>query len=184
MNRNEFIEIYWRYYEALENDFINTIRYVSLDESNYSTYSIEYARLLQTICSEVDVLMKEYCRALSPSKKVQDINDYANVISEKDRGFMNESIFLKKYARDLKIIPFATWEMGNSPKWWKCYNNVKHQRNQKMKDANQKNVLYSLAGLYLLEMKMAIRIRRSETNLEEWMPHIDEPAVLFYDRLF
>ena len=53
-----------------------------------------------------------------------------------------------------------------------------------MKDANQKNVLYSLAGLYLLEMKMAIRIRRSETNLEEWMPPIDEPAVLFYDRLF
>lgn len=186
MNRNKFLITYWRYYETLEKDFIDTIRYVSLDESNYSTYSIEYARLLQTICSEVDVLMKEYCHILSPEKKeikVENINDYARVILEKDKNFSNNSIYLKKYAHNLKLVPFANWEAEKSPEWWKCYNNVKHRRNHKMKDANQKNVLYSLAGLYLLEIKVAIQIRMSDSTLQEWEPPTDELSSLFYSKM-
>lgn len=160
-----------------------------IDNSNYicaDYHSIEYARLLQTICSEVDVLMKEYCHILSPEKKeikVENINDYARFILGKDKNFSNNSIYLKKYAHNLKLVPFANWEAEKSPEWWKCYNNVKHRRNHEMKDANQKNVLYSLAGLYLLEIKVAIQIRMSDSTLQEWEPPTDELSSLFYSKM-
>ena len=85
MIREEFLNIYWRYYELLETNFKNSIRYVSLDESNYNTYSMEYAHLLQTICSEIDVIFKELCAYYG--KKESNITGYANTILNHDKIF-------------------------------------------------------------------------------------------------
>lgn len=175
MNREEFLNTYWRYYELLETDFRNSIRYVSLDKKNYSTFSVEYARLLQAICSEIDVLFKELCFCLN--KIGNNIRDYADILLENNQMIPNQIIYLKMYHRDFEICPFKNWEKGNAPTWWISYNKIKHHRKENMQKANQKNVLYALAGLFLLEN---ILLKHIMLNNKETFYCADYPSVLFY----
>lgn len=61
MNRQEFLNDYWGYYLMLEKKLINTFNYVELSTSNYSTFSNEYASLIQSIGAELDSFFKLYC---------------------------------------------------------------------------------------------------------------------------
>jgi hypothetical protein len=58
---------YWQHFLALEADFTSTARYVEFSVSNFSTFSIEYAKLLLAIGSEVDVLCKVICERIDSS---------------------------------------------------------------------------------------------------------------------
>lgn len=78
MNRNEFCKHHWEYYLVLENDFLITERFVSFDlgenyiydgndhevAGNSMTFSNEYIKQYQAICSEVDVILKSICKEL------------------------------------------------------------------------------------------------------------------------
>ena len=55
---SQFIKSYWNYYLELEDQLIQTKRFVDFDISNYKTFSIEYLKLLQATCSEIDVVAK------------------------------------------------------------------------------------------------------------------------------
>ena len=55
---NSFVKNYWNYYRELEKEFINTRKYVEFSTENWNTYSLEYLKLFQTICSEIDVVGK------------------------------------------------------------------------------------------------------------------------------
>ena len=175
MIREEFLNIYWRYYELLETNFKNSIRYVSLDESNYNTYSMEYAHLLQTICSEIDVIFKELCAYYG--KKESNITGYANTILNHDKIFTDRIVCLKMYHRGLEIMPFEDWKKYNSPFWWTSYNEIKHNRKEQMTKANLKNVLYSLAGLFLLENFLLEKIIQGG---KEEVFCVDYPSTMFY----
>ncbi|MDN0069719.1 hypothetical protein [Collinsella ihumii] len=63
----QFTHDYWSYYRELEDDFLATRKYVSFDPDNYSTYSIEYLKLFQAACSEIDVLGKSMAYAVNHS---------------------------------------------------------------------------------------------------------------------
>lgn len=67
-----FIHEYWSYYRELEQDFLATRKYVSFDPTNYSTYSLEYLKLFQATCSEVDVLGKAMAYTANNSFKPDD----------------------------------------------------------------------------------------------------------------
>ena len=54
MTRKEFLQNHWMYYLMLEKKFINTTMYVEVSTPNYSTFSYEYASLLQLIGAELD----------------------------------------------------------------------------------------------------------------------------------
>lgn len=77
MERDKFCSVFWRYYLALEKDFMETERFVSFDLGdnylysvdgndleNSNVYSIEYIKQYQAIVSEIDVLLKEICKEL------------------------------------------------------------------------------------------------------------------------
>lgn len=68
----QFVYDYWSYYRELEDDFLATRKYVSFDSANYSTYSIEYLKLYQAVCSEIDVLGKSMAYAVNHSFKPED----------------------------------------------------------------------------------------------------------------
>lgn len=68
----QFVYGYWSYYRELEDDFLATRKYVSFDPANYSTYSIEYLKLYQAVCSEIDVLGKSMAYAINHSFKPED----------------------------------------------------------------------------------------------------------------
>ena len=55
---NSFIKNYWWYYKELEQEFLLTSKYVEISEDNFSTYSVEFLKLYQAVCSEIDVVGK------------------------------------------------------------------------------------------------------------------------------
>ena len=55
-NVNIFVKSYWNYYLELEEQFISTKKFVEFDVSNSTTYSVEYLKLFQAVCSEIDVV--------------------------------------------------------------------------------------------------------------------------------
>ena len=143
--------IHWPYYLSLESDVDKLTRYIEFTEDNYSTYSVELVRLFLSICSEVDVVMKELCAIASPSSKPSNIDAYKKVIKAEIPSLITESAISSKFGFYFK--PWEKWETATgNPDWWKQHNNVKHQRNNFYSQANLKNVLEALAALYIVNV--------------------------------
>ena len=69
-----FLDKFWRYYLILEERFENATRYVELNTDNYAVYSIEFVNQIQTISSEIDVIMKSMSGFRANDRK--NITDY------------------------------------------------------------------------------------------------------------
>ena len=164
MTRNQFCKYHWDYYLVLEKDFLETERYVSIDlgdnylyvdgnigdKGNSECFSNEFVKQYQAICSEVDVLMKSICKEIKPDSVANDMKDYTRIILEEWPNIVEQKVSIK----DKELMPFVNWSKNPnfmSPDWWTPYNNVKHNRILKYREANLKNVINSLAGLYILE---------------------------------
>ncbi|MGI6359471.1 MAG: hypothetical protein ACOX02_00300 [Acholeplasmatales bacterium] len=166
MKANVFLEQHWKYYLYLEKEVMSTFEYSTLDFVNENNFSFKYINLLQSICSEFDVIAKAYCKFLGNSK-ADSIVKYANVMLNKYPEIITKRINCFEN-KDIKYVPFLDWSLsttknpnGKSPEWWTIYNNVKHSRLSTNKDhdnkenyklANQKFVMNALAGLYMIEM--------------------------------
>ncbi len=166
MSRDEFIKNYWRYYLALEEHVQKIEKYVDFTEDNYNTYSVEFISCLIEIGSEVDVVMKNICGFSGTERK--NMSDYATYILGEYQDIKTQEIRV----RGMVIKPFEKWTTdmpADSLEWWNAYNGVKHGRNINYQLANLKNVIYSLAGLFLLEM-----YRIKELAVSEDEPDIPE----------
>lgn len=158
MTSDEFISIYWSQYLSLEKEFKNTFHYLALDVKNEDSYSQAYAKLMLEIGSEVDVVFKEYCKAIDTSFKssYKTVFRYKECIANCKPDFITQPVVIKNYNRIL--IPWQEWQTLDSPYWWTAYNKVKHERTsivaingvkqEGFRFANQKNTLLALAGLY------------------------------------
>lgn len=155
---DEFCKAYWTHYISLEKEFTNTLTYVSLDADNYATYSEAYAKLILQIGSEVDVILKIYCKLFQPDFNGKYITDYKNIIVIKKPEFSGQRVALKNTNTTLQ--PWENWDEDKdcSPYWWTVYNKVKHERTDSgeinsvtkeyFKFANLNYTLSALAGLY------------------------------------
>ena len=77
MHRNSdtfvsFLKNYWRYYRELEDEFLSISRYVEFTEDNFSTYSVEFLKLYQAVCSEIDVVGKMMAAQINPAFNPED----------------------------------------------------------------------------------------------------------------
>ena len=144
------MQSYWPYFFALEADVNKLSRYVEFTERNYSTYSIEMVRLYLSICSEVDVVLKDLCKEISSDFNTKNITDYRQIISDELKDFNNQEAICHRFG--LSFTPWKSWNKNNSPEWWSSHNKVKHQRNEFYNKANLENVLQSLAALYLVNV--------------------------------
>lgn len=189
----DFIKNFWSYYLELEQQFIETKRYVEFSSDNDKTYSVEYLKLYQAICSEIDTVGKEIATDVVTDFKVDlhtNIKKWGYNLQKKFGDIKDdEVIFYDTY----NVKPFENWEYeeykydlknGKTRKglrivghkktiiWWQNYNNVKHQRigliNEKknFQLANQKNVVLSLAALFLLEWRYLNYINTTGENIE------------------
>lgn len=181
MANKQIITEYWNYYLSLERQFENSRRYISFDNANYSTYSIEYIQLLQAICSEIDVVGKVIAQFNNKDFIAKDANitKWGYEVQQCFEGIDSKTIYFDN-ARE--IVPFKKWKYkkGTSkkkpivlyddtyetPQWWLDYNAVKHARTTIDKDAqiknykkaNLKNVIYALGALYILNMILLQKI--------------------------
>jgi hypothetical protein len=154
--------LHWEYYITLEGDLLECRRYVEFHSGNMNTYSIEFVRLLLSICSEIDVLAKAVCQQINPKTTPQNITDYRNVIEPA----LSLSIFkIEDLQTQTTVLPFNEWAKQDSPSWWKDYNAVKHDRRNNYQKATLNNSIYSLAGLFTLNV---YHYHRAVINADLW----------------
>lgn len=156
MTRKEFLQHYWCYYLVLEEKFKNTLNYVELNWQNAATFSNEYALLLQSIGAELDNFFKLYCGFASEDRK--NIKDYCTFVLNDYSDIVNRKVLIPE--RNMGFWPYQGWNAEN-PAQSLTFCKIKHSRYANIQVANQKNVLYALGALYLLEMKYLSKIATS-----------------------
>lgn len=179
MTRDEFCRLHWSYYLVLEKDFLDTERYISFDFgdnylydsqhtvtdcANSTTFSNEFVKQYQAICSEVDVILKSICKELG-NTSANSMPDYTNLILNQWSNLPNPKVRMNV----IELQPFKNWSPNpvyNSPDWWSPYNRVKHERLENFRDANLKNVANALAGLYILESYLVKFIGDRDNDLD------------------
>ena len=115
---------HWNYFIALESDLIRLSRFVEFTNDNFATYSIEIARLLQSACSEVDVLAYQLCLHLDTKSKADRIDKYRSVLRQGIPELESTNIEISRYG--LSLTPWSNWQEDNTPIWWSDHNKVKH----------------------------------------------------------
>ena len=157
MTTADFLLRYWKYYIQIEKEFVETINYFSIDESNFNTYSDAYMKIMLQIGSEIDITCKLLCELLGEKLKDGSIYKYKSIILNHIPGFCDVRIIEK--LSEYNTCPWEEWRYENRvPTWWTIYNKVKHHRisvgaihdvkQEYYKFANQKYTLMALMGLY------------------------------------
>ncbi len=157
MTRQEFLKDYWQYYLMLEKQFANTLQYVDLDTNNFSTFSNQYANLLQAIGSELDSFFKVYCSYNPDDRK--SISDYATFVLSDFPSVLTQEVEIINY--DITIKPFDGWDATRAKQslpWWESFDKIKHSRTANKSDASLEKVLNALGGLFIIEMKYLQKI--------------------------
>ena len=73
----------------------------------------------------------------------------------------------------VEIQPFKDLTENTLMQWWSAYNGVKHARIRNYKNGNLENVLFALAGLYVLEKELYKLITGNEKmNSESEFMHM------------
>ena len=178
MTRSYFMQKYWRYYLILEEKFLNTLNYVELAENNMSTYSNEFAHLIQAVGAELDAFFKVYCEFNLNDRKT--IADYAKYILKNDSGITKQEIDAQYY--DVSFAPFEGWDVEKASQtltWWEAFVQIKHSRVLNRESASLKNTMYILGALYFLEIKFLDKITK-ETK-ESNRPDIESSIFLLKD---
>ena len=144
---------HWQYFLVLDRDIETVSRYVEISQDNYDTYSIQFVRLLLSACSEIDVvakiLSKQVDTHFKPSGNFPGIFDYQRTITKRFPKFHTTNILIPKYG--ITLTPWHKWSLANTPPiWWSCHNKVKHQRDTHYKQANLKNTINAVAGLFVM----------------------------------
>ena len=174
----KFYHDFWKQYIELEKLFLETEKYVAICDKNKNTYSIQYNILLQAICAEVDVVIKRLCYEYDSQVKVEDMKDYIHIITLFDPFLKDIEVNLELYSMLIhpwKNIGFREVNGVEKPKcpyWWDGYIKLKHRRltfsksnnefnilERNIQQANQKNVLGALAGLFVLETRCLQKMR-------------------------
>ena len=138
--------IHWNFFLSIEEDLDKLGRFVDFS-ANDEVFSIEIARLFLAAGSEVDVVLKQLCRALNPGSTASSINAYQDELLGVLPAFKEFEVVLPRYGLILK--PWTDWRDSHPPFWWQDHNKVKHHRHDHFDKANLKNCLNSIAALYV-----------------------------------
>ena len=139
---------HWNYFLALEADFGVLSRYVEISQQNYSTYSIEIAKLLMTVTQECDVLLKQLSGLTSGSEQ-----DYRTKLLSSMPNITK--IKIRHIVSNIVVQPYNSWSLSQpptTPTWWTGNNKVKHERHNKFDQANIENLLGAFSGLYVANL--------------------------------
>lgn len=171
MTPQQFAKNFWKQYLLLEKDFLETDEFVTIDKSNYKTFSRRYVYLFLTICSEIDSIAVEYCRILD--RKPTNLALRIRTITTKTPRIKNECAITKYPYEGIKLTPFQAFDGKVTAEWWRNYNLVKHARAAEPPNsipnsqlANLKNVLMAMAALYILCQNLYKHLGESDLQLE------------------
>ena len=165
MNKDEFYKLYWRQYQLLEKEVLDTDAYVTIDNKNSAAFSAQYVKLFLNLCSEIDTLAEQLREMIAERHEDCDIDTKGPTILKRIAAVkiefekLGEMYVITKAQYDSwKNIPFLKFDDTSSDSWWRDYNLVKHCRNEMMEGSNKynyekanlKNTLKALSAFYLL----------------------------------
>ena len=96
--------LHWNYFLSLESDLAYLARFVELTEQNFRTSSIEIAGLLQSACSEVDVLSRQLCEHFNPTAKADSIDQYRSVLRREIPEIESSIVLVPRYGLHLDTM--------------------------------------------------------------------------------
>jgi hypothetical protein len=140
--------LHWNYFLAIEEDLYHLARFVEFSKENFTTYSIEFTRILLTSSAEVDVVAKQLCDQFNPGCGASTMNQYRNILRQELPVLAETHVDVSRYG--LRLQPWVDFQKDENPKWWHADNNVKPHRHEQYSRANLENVLDSVAGFFLV----------------------------------
>lgn len=140
-------DVHWNYFLSVEEDLKRLARFIEFNKQNYECFSIENTRILISAAAEAEVVCRQICKQINPNSKANNINGFCREIKPYYNIFSNFEVTIPRYALTLK--PWDNWNNNKTPEWWTAYNKMKHERDSKYHLASLKNVLNSVAGLFV-----------------------------------
>ena len=173
MNKDNFDRVYCAQYKILEDKLIELSEYVTIDPLNFATFSLQLNSLFILVCSEIDSVAGDFCKAINADdKSIFGIINKIDIIVKNYPNLKNLRVSTKYPYAEINMVPFQKFA-PNSPSWWSDYNDIKHNRTEQedngrynYQKANLKNVLYSIAALYLLLTKLSEELDFKKDLLE------------------
>ena len=141
---------FWQYFLVLETDLDSTVRYVEPAEENYATFSTEFSRILLSASSELDVVCRVLSKRVQATAKPRNFTQLRKIILSEYPELPSLQVHVPRYG--LAFAPLAAWLTQETPNWWRSYNDVKHKRYRHFADANLRNALNSMGGLFVIEL--------------------------------
>lgn len=146
---------FWYYFKNIESDIIQTLRYVEPDRENFATYSVEYAKIINVACAEIDNLMKTICEKLESIRPESERKPHGNIGQYKEcllNRFPNITEVMLYIPRGkYGIRPFYEWK-DSKLSWWDAYQKLKHHKGETLASANLRNALFSVGALLILNL--------------------------------
>lgn len=153
--------LYWAIYQNLEEDLIELSNNIHIDDNQLSVYSMKIAEMLIRISVEVESIAKELYFQNGGDKP----DDNKLFFDTDCLNYLNEKWFLSKKKIQVVsgqfyfdsdenkiLIPLNKAHIRGKEKWIKAYQGIKHNRRNSLKNANLKNLIHALAGLFLLNL--------------------------------
>ncbi|MCS6290842.1 MAG: hypothetical protein H8K10_17930 [Nitrospira sp.] len=156
---------HWQYFLAVEADLHRLSRFIEFSADNFQTYSIELVRILLASSAEVAIVAQQLCENLDPGCRMENMDGYRCTIIGAKPILGDTEVEIPRYG--LMLRPWDNWRENRSPDWWRAYNAVKHQRHERYSEANLKNTLNSVCGLFLL----LLFLYRKQAEAGELMPN-------------
>ena len=164
---------YWNYYTNIENDLFQTFRYVEPTRENFSTYSVEYAKIINVSGAEIDNIMKALCKAAydrnGEVKEAGNMGQYKECLLKYFPHIVDVMLHVPRGGYGIK--PFDDW--GKTKLfWWDEYQEIKHHRESNWKKASFKNALFTVGALKILNLY----IKRFNNNSKYCLANTDGPV--------
>ncbi len=144
-------DYYVNYFSMLEDRLVDTGRYVAFENENLSTFSVEYASIINECCALINGFCYDLCKIRRPDRKEFDVNEYK-------KEFMKNKFEVKEYISFGKFV-LQPWSRlltnkidarESTPSWWNKYNDVKHGGEVNFRFSTLQNAISCMAGMFWL----------------------------------
>jgi hypothetical protein len=152
-----------RWYEGLEEEVVDFLRYVPPQNQNMNVWSPRLATVIVEACGLIGSLFRYISPAevtIHGKKKKRDklkILDYAELYSAKLQLPARKIILLispSSYRNPFSIWSKQVSKSSTTPSWWTTNNDLKHQRIDNFCKATMNTAIDALAGALLIISKV------------------------------
>ena len=143
-------EHYVRAFILIQSDLLDIFEYVEPDDINLNCYSYRIHALHMRTCIEIEANFKAILVENNYSRTGDwNMDDYKKLEQTHRLSAYEFKLPVWKGAQHTRK-PFASWRTGAPLNWYQAYNEAKHDRHNKFRQANFDNLLNAIGGLVAL----------------------------------